>query len=134
MCGTRRRGFRNERRYPEEGATGQPNDAEVQDVFVASFSVFENKETDELTSYCVWPKGIESLLPKTDVVAFIASENDGPVKASWNRLADVVGHLLEEAGRRRQVTLDDSPSNSEPGLLLMSLLRTPTPVLPGTLD
>ena len=42
--------------------------AKGDDVFVASFSAAEHKATGELASYCVWSKGVPSLLPKTDQI------------------------------------------------------------------
>lgn len=63
-----------------------------EDIFVASYS--EMEKDDVLSSYCVWAKGTLSLLPRTDLVAFVRSEKDAKV-APWNRAVEVVGDLMQ---------------------------------------
>jgi hypothetical protein len=65
-----------------------------EDIFVASYSALENKETGKLSSYCVWGKNILTLLPKTDAVAFI-QENAEPIIAEWDRVVETVGNLMK---------------------------------------
>ena len=65
-----------------------------QDIFVASFSAMEHKDTKELTTYCVWSRGVLALLPRTDLIAFVQEGKD-PLMAKWDRVAEVVGHLME---------------------------------------
>jgi hypothetical protein len=70
-----------------------------EDVFVASCTVMQKKETGEVRSYCVWSEGIVSLLPRTDDVAFFQTggKDEGAVAAivPWERVRAVVGHLME---------------------------------------
>lgn len=60
------------------------------DIFVASFSGIRT-ETGRVITYCVWTDGIESLLPKTDLI-MVGSES---AAYEWDRVVDVAGHLLE---------------------------------------
>lgn len=46
------------------------------DVYVAQFNAMENKQTKRVRSYCVWSKGVPTLLPETDEVMFY--EDDKP--------------------------------------------------------
>jgi hypothetical protein len=64
-----------------------------EDVFVASYTAMQNKETGRTTTYCVWSP-VPSLLPRTDLIAFV-QENEKPVLASWEEVARVAGHLME---------------------------------------
>jgi hypothetical protein len=64
------------------------------DIFVASFSVMEHKETEHLITYCVWPKDVLVLLPRTDKIAFM-QEGKNPLMAAWDRVVEIVGDLME---------------------------------------
>lgn len=69
-----------------------------EDVFVASYSAIQKKDSEEITSYCVWGDGVDSLLPKTQQVAF-AREGAGTIAlVDWSRVRDVVGDLMEDVG------------------------------------
>lgn len=64
------------------------------DIFVASFEV-AGKDGVRF-SYCAWPNGIETLLPKTEMVGLMGSpEDEDPVFVSWESLTAVVGDLLQ---------------------------------------
>ncbi len=65
-----------------------------EDIFVASYSAMEHKETGKLSSCCVWSKNVLTLLPRTDAVAFI-QENAKPIIAEWDRVIETVGNLME---------------------------------------
>ena len=65
-----------------------------EDTFVASFSIAQHPETGDFMTYCVWPKDTLTLLPHTDMIAFM-QEGKGPLMAKWNRAVEVVGHLME---------------------------------------
>jgi hypothetical protein len=64
------------------------------DTFVASFSIVQKPETGHFMTYCVWPKDVLALLPRTDIIAFM-QEGKTPVVADWDRVVEVVGHLME---------------------------------------
>ena len=70
-----------------------------EDVFVASFSGIGREGTNELTSYCVWGKGVPvaGLLPRTDLVAF-SQQGQKPLMVPWDRAVEVVGDLMEPMG------------------------------------
>jgi hypothetical protein len=71
------------------------------DVYVAPCNVAQHKETQRSHTYCMWLKGIDSLLPKADQVYFFVptGEESGELAASadWEMVEKVVGHLLEPA-------------------------------------
>jgi hypothetical protein len=65
------------------------------DIFVASYSAIEKKDTGDFVSYCVWANGVEALLPKTQKVVFIRGEDDIAATASWDKVQEIVGELME---------------------------------------
>src|SRR5262249_50330402 len=68
-----------------------------QDVFVASFSALQGKETGEIRSYCVWSEGVVSFLPRTDDIFFFRpkdGEGDTVAKAPWDRAQVALGDLM----------------------------------------
>jgi hypothetical protein len=67
------------------------------DIFVASFTVVQAKDTGRLQSYCVLPKNVDTLLPKTDLVMLSNSSDpaSGPAGTiAWDELVSVAGDLL----------------------------------------
>lgn len=71
-------------------------------IWVASYSAVKNNETGKSHSHCVWSQGVDTLLPKADQVYFFVpeGEKDGSVvaRASWDRVQQLVGHLMEPQG------------------------------------
>jgi hypothetical protein len=70
------------------------------DIFVATFSGVQDAKTGEVKSYCVWSEGVESLLPKTDLVYFYRpgqAESDDAILATveWNTMERELGPLVE---------------------------------------
>ena len=66
------------------------------DVFVASFSGFSAKGGDTaIHSYCVWSQGVPSLLPKTDLVAFVGNNRDQRSLYPWDLVVAEVGALMK---------------------------------------
>jgi hypothetical protein len=68
------------------------------DIFVAGYIVTEHRETKELRSYCAWSEGVDSLLPRADVVQFVAvGEGQGEVLGGgpWERVRAVMGEAME---------------------------------------
>jgi hypothetical protein len=67
------------------------------DTFVASYTATRDGGTGRIESYCVWPKGVESLLPRADTVYFYdgGDQIDGePFGAPWQAVVEVVGELM----------------------------------------
>ncbi len=66
------------------------------DIFVATFTGLQNKDTGHTYSYCTWTKGVEALLPRADVVFF--GDLDRPEGSQTvGRFAwDVVWHHCHE--------------------------------------
>jgi hypothetical protein len=73
-----------------------------EDAFVAAFSARQKSDTGEVSSYCVWSEGVDTLLPHTDHVMFfrLRGNEDGEVvgSASWDTAKRQVGHLMEPVG------------------------------------
>jgi hypothetical protein len=82
--------------YREQKAILDPrHEKSGEDIFVASFSMFEQEATGEIRSYAVWAEGVtHALLPKTDVIAFMA-EGKEPVLAEWDRALEHVGDMMQ---------------------------------------
>ena len=69
---------------------------EAIDVFVASFTMYEEANSKDMHSICVWSKNVDSMLPRTDrIVLLIDPETKDRVSAGWELALSVVGHLME---------------------------------------
>lgn len=90
------------------------HEIDLTESFVASFSAMENKETGQLTSFSVWGDGVDTLLPKTQKVFFVRGEGDIPAVGAWEKVEEVVGHLMQKTDHyptRYHVT--EFPSDDE---------------------
>jgi hypothetical protein len=68
-----------------------------EDIFVASFSAMEDKESGQIATFCAWTKNVLSFLPRTNRVAFMA-DGQQPVMAPWERVVEVAGDLMKPVG------------------------------------
>jgi hypothetical protein len=50
-------------------------------------------ETGHFASYCDWSKNVVSLLPRTDLIAFVRDGKD-PFMATWDRVVEVMGDSM----------------------------------------
>lgn len=65
------------------------------DIFVANCMLYKRKD-ESLFTGCAWTKGVESLLPETDVIAFVVDvEKKDKFIADWSLATQLVGHLLK---------------------------------------
>ncbi len=67
------------------------------DLFVATFSI-ASKDGGEPFSYAVWADDVDTLLPRTQLIAFAwkqADDTDGSLLVPWVDVVRVVGHLME---------------------------------------
>ncbi|WP_165229882.1 hypothetical protein [Aquisphaera insulae] len=68
-------------------------------ISVASYSALQDRESGRLASSCLWGRGLDSLLPRTDIVCFAdASQPDGKTlvaSVTWDRMMDIVGDRIE---------------------------------------
>ena len=56
----------------------------------------QEEDSGDVVAYCVWPKGAETLLPRTDKIALMRTPDDEqPVLADWERVAGVAGDLMK---------------------------------------
>jgi hypothetical protein len=68
-----------------------------EDVFVATYTLTENKEKNRLTSLGSWTKGVDTLLPQTDIVALVTpgDGNNHAVKlVAWKDALEIGGDLM----------------------------------------
>lgn len=65
------------------------------DVFVATCSAVRNQDTEEIFTYCVWPEGVNALLPVCDKVILGANGQPGQM-ADWDKVQAITGELLNE--------------------------------------
>jgi hypothetical protein len=73
------------------------HEKEGTDIFVASFSSMENKEKGALRSYSSWAAGVDTLLPRTDAIAFCQGkpgQKPDITLTSWSSAERIVGNLL----------------------------------------
>ena len=64
-----------------------------EDIFVASFSVAQHKETGQRLNYCVWTAGITSLLPRTEHIV-LGGQDQPTVVAPWEKVIELVGDQM----------------------------------------
>lgn len=72
-----------------------------EDVFVASYTAVQDKDSGKVSSYSVWSKDVVSLLPRADTVHFFEADPTGRDQHTirsvpWERVRDVAGSLLKE--------------------------------------
>ncbi|MEI8375690.1 MAG: hypothetical protein WCJ35_22945 [Planctomycetota bacterium] len=68
-----------------------------EDLFVASFSAMEHKNTGYLRSYCVWTKNTISLLPVAERIV-LGGPDQAPVMAPWEKVVEIAGDLMVPMG------------------------------------
>jgi hypothetical protein len=64
------------------------------DIYVATFSAV-SKEDRGPVSYRTWTKEVDTLLPVTQKVFFVQGEEGAVALAEWERVFEIVGHLME---------------------------------------
>lgn len=65
------------------------------DIFVATCTAVRNQETEEIFTYCVWPEGVDALLPVCDKIILGVEGQPGQM-ADWNKVQRIAGELMEE--------------------------------------
>jgi hypothetical protein len=85
-----------------------------EDVFVASYILVQKKSAEDLTSYAVWTKGVTTLLPLADRIAFVELETNVQFEAPWSAATAVVGHRMTKTDLYpERYRIDDYPTPSE---------------------
>ncbi len=66
------------------------------DIFVAGFRMSQNTETGKVVSWAVMPEGVDTLLPKVDLIALCGGEGDAQWKAMvpWQTVFDLASACL----------------------------------------
>ena len=70
------------------------NERKGEDVYVGQFGSLEQPSTGRTLSWCVWSKGIPTLLPQTDLIGF-HEEGREPALYPWQEVEQAVGDLME---------------------------------------
>jgi len=68
------------------------------DIFVASYTAYEDRDSGRLWTTAVWSEGVDTLLPQAETVAFAAGASENPDvlgMAPWQRVVDVAGELMQ---------------------------------------
>ncbi|PXX42688.1 hypothetical protein [Undibacterium pigrum] len=94
------------------------HDKTGKDIFVASYTVLKNNDTDKLTSLSTWTQDVVSLLPKTDLVAMVIpgiQEGDYNNKIlSWEDLHSIAGELMQRVhGYPERYLVTDFPAQDK---------------------
>jgi len=81
----------------------QIHESTSQDLFVASFSAVQQKDTGRMTSYSVWSQGVPTLLPETDDIVLLRANGQADkvelvAAGGWSRVHDIAGDLMEPLG------------------------------------
>jgi hypothetical protein len=113
-------GFRDlARQFLGQEYTGQKelldriHEKEGIDIFVASFSGVKKQDCG-MFSYAVWSKGVVTLLPKVEWVYFFRGKGDLPAAARWEKVEQVVGHLMKPTEYYpERVLVEEFPSEEE---------------------
>ncbi|MGL4767562.1 MAG: hypothetical protein ACRCV6_05730 [Formosimonas sp.] len=76
------------------------HEAQNRDIFVGSYSLYQNSETGHVFSSCAWTQDVVSLLPQTDrvLLVFLDKAQNMPdmLCFEWPVLQQAIGHLLQE--------------------------------------
>jgi uncharacterized protein YtpQ (UPF0354 family) len=101
--------------YAEQKRVLEPELAKRhEDVFVASYSVAENKKTGEVFSYAVWTRGVLTLLPRAEDVMFGDPEHGVQARVHWARVIDVMGPAMKkEPGWPDRWRIERFPTDEE---------------------
>lgn len=74
-----------------------------EDIFVASFSAVQQKESGRISSYSVWSQGVPTLLPETDDIVLLrangaADKVELAAAGGWRRVLEIAGDLMVPLG------------------------------------
>jgi hypothetical protein len=88
-----------------------------EDVFIATFGLLSPKDHPaQIQSWCSWTEGVESLLPKTDLIAFVRnpSHSRQTLLVNWSDAAAVVAAKIRETSEApTRIQVDEFPSAEE---------------------
>jgi hypothetical protein len=103
--------------HTQQAALRAHCEAIEEDVFIASFGLLSPKDQPkECQSWCSWTEGVESLLPKTDLIAFVRKPS-GPRKTllvNWSDASEIVAQKMRETSESpTRIQVDEFPSDEE---------------------
>jgi len=87
------------------------------DVFVATYTAVQNKETGRVSAYATWSRDVDTLLPRTDDIFFV-DFGEGPepevTPVPWDAAAAVVGgRMRREVEYPERWRVDTFPTTAE---------------------
>lgn len=62
--------------------------------YVSSFTGIQSQDNGRILSYCVWPEGVDCLLPETDLI-MLPSEHNFETRGHWEDVRRIVGSLMQ---------------------------------------
>jgi hypothetical protein len=73
------------------------------DLFVASFSAVQHKDTGRISSYSVWSEGVDTLLPETDDIVLLRADQAADkvqvaAAGKFQRVREIAGELMQPLG------------------------------------
>jgi hypothetical protein len=87
-----------------------------EDVFVASMQLMQQQDaTKTISSWCVWSKGVQTLLPKTDLVAMNpGTDSKDVLLVAWDKLQAICGHYFKTTAEEpARFLVEDFPNQAE---------------------
>jgi hypothetical protein len=88
-----------------------------EDVFIATFGLLSPKDDPEqIQSWCSWTEGVESLLPKTDLIAFVRnpSHSRKTLLVSWaDASAIVISKMRDTSEVPTRIQVDEFPNDEQ---------------------
>ena len=63
---------------------------------MATYSVLQKKNTEEILSYAVWGDGVDTLLPETDRVVLIRNPDKPEGFVHWSTVREVMGREMQD--------------------------------------
>jgi hypothetical protein len=101
----------------QKSALEAHHEATQDDVYVATFGLLGAKDdAHQLQSWCSWTEGVPTLLPTTDLIAFVwdLSGNRKTALVAREHVAATVGHYFKTTDEDpRRTRVDEFPNASE---------------------
>jgi hypothetical protein len=89
--------------------------------FIATFGLLSPKDhPEQIQSWCSWTAGVESLLPQTDLIAFVRSPANSreTLLVNWpDALAVVAQQMRETSENPIRIQVDEFPNAEQWSLL-----------------
>jgi hypothetical protein len=71
------------------------NEREKRDIYISPYKLIQWKD-GTLSSAAIWTKGADTLLPKTDEIAFVDTQTKESIRVPWQDASAIVNGLMEQ--------------------------------------